>query len=260
MTAPRRTSEWNIYHVINRGDGKKVIFEDSEDNMCFLDKIQEAFEACNVSLLSWCLMSNHFHLLVHGSMEAVSRAMQWAQGDYAKIFNARHGHVGHVFQRRFKSEPVHSEAYLATVVRYIHANPVQAHLCATCADYPWSSYREYVPGPMLSGYCKTLCATGLVKSAFGSLADFEQFHAQKSRPDECMDIDADRPEATRMTDDEARKRAEHLLGQVNLGNLAQLPKPERDAAVALLKADGISSRQIQRLTGIGLKLIRNAGT
>ncbi len=118
---------------------KCIIFEDDADREMPLHLPRKNAKDASVQIFVWCLMDNHHHVLAHGDMKDISSMMLKCNSRYARYFNARHGRVGHLFQERFGSEPVETEEYLLTVMRYIHQNPVKARLSTSC-DYPWSSY------------------------------------------------------------------------------------------------------------------------
>ena len=168
MRIPRVQSTADIYHVIARGTGRQIIFEDDDDRQRFLMYLSAALRDAGAELLAWCLMENHVHLLIHAPLPDLSAAMRRVCGTYALRFNAKTGRVGHLFQDRFKSEAVSDDAYLMTVVRYIHENPAKAGVGAVDA-YPWSSYREYVGAPVL-------CTTDFVLEVFGGVDNFAAFH------------------------------------------------------------------------------------
>ena len=192
-------------------------------------------------------MGNHFHLLVQGSKEDLAKCMQRVCSVYARRFNAKTGHVGHLFQDRFKSEPVNDDAYLLTVVRYIHMNPERSGL-APMETYEWSSYREYL-GRL------GICNTDFVLDMFGGLKHFLIFHAEERECD-CQLADNEKP--VYISDDDMRKAAQSLLGSVSLGAVMRLPRAERDSSLRILKAANLPVRKIELLTGVGRNTIYRA--
>lgn len=248
---PRTQSEFNVYHVIVRGVGKQLIFEDDRDRRRFLDLLEFATSELCVPILAWCLMGNHVHLLMQAQIESVSKCVQCLTGTYAQIFNLRHERSGHLFQGRFKSEPVDTERYLLAVVRYIHFNPEKAAV-ASHDSYVWSSYGEYVSR---RGALR-LCKTDLVLGLCGGVKGFEEYHLTCPQDAGCMDIESVRSKTRAMPDDEALVRAEHVLGGKRTASLKALGKKERDAALLLLLEEGLSIRQIERLTGISRGIIQ----
>lgn len=140
----RKVSSTKVYHVMVRGNEKKDIFLDDADRVKFLDTLRNKKLESEYRLLAYCLMGNHVHLLVKEEGQTIARVMRRINVSYALYFNQRYSRTGHVFQDRYKSEPVDTEAYLLTVLKYIHHNPVKAGWVTSPANYRWSSYSEYV--------------------------------------------------------------------------------------------------------------------
>ena len=243
---PRRPAESDIYHVVIRGVGRQIIFEDDADRRCFLAVLREEMGDREGALLAWCLMDNHVHLLMRMALAELSDLMRVLDSTYALIFNKRHDRTGHLFQDRFMSEPVESDSYLLTVVRYIHRNPVEAGMSRGC-DYRWSSYRAYLGGSDESGV--TSCE--LVLEMFGSDESFVRFHDAPGGP-RCLDLG----DATRPTSSEAaRSVAARALGDLRVEEISALPRPQRNAAIRTLRSAQLSVRQIERLTGVSRGVI-----
>ena len=125
MSKSRAKSESNIYHVMARGDGRQIVFENDKDRKLFLALLRKQ-KAAGCTYFAWCLMDNHFHLVVQASLPVLSLMMQQIMSQYATSFNTRHQHTGHVFNQRFKSEPINDDSYFLTVVRYVHQKPNQS--------------------------------------------------------------------------------------------------------------------------------------
>ena len=132
------------YHVMNRGNARNNIFLIDDDYGMFLALLDESCSFFNVKILSYCLMSNHYHLLVYTPKGNLSRFMRHVGGVYTQRFNKVHKKDGHLFRGRFKAVLVQEDAYLTHLVRYIHLNPVQANLTQDPKDYPWSSHNHYL--------------------------------------------------------------------------------------------------------------------
>lgn len=133
-----------IYHVTSRGVRKSDVYRDELDRQCFLDLLAEVTERTSWLCHSYCLMTNHYHLLVRTLRPDISRAMFLLNGRFARRFNERHGFEGHVFERRFAAELIEDERHVFNTMRYIELNPVRAGICTSPADWPWSSYRAAV--------------------------------------------------------------------------------------------------------------------
>jgi putative transposase len=141
-----------IYHVMNRGDRREKIFADDEDRHRFLKTLSEACEKTGWQVHAYCLMSNHFHLVVETPQPNLVAGMKWLLGAYTSRFNRRHREFGHVFSGRYKSLIVDGSGsvYLKSVCDYVHLNPVRARLLRpekSLESYVWSSYHQYLKAP-----------------------------------------------------------------------------------------------------------------
>lgn len=138
-----------IYHVMNRGDQGEDIFFDNEDRRKFLRTLGEACIKADWQVHAYCLMKNHFHLVLETPKPTLVDGMKWLLGVYTQRFNARHQKWGHLFAGRYKSLIVDGsdDHYLRTVCDYVHLNPARAHLLkrgASLESFPWSSFTEYL--------------------------------------------------------------------------------------------------------------------
>jgi REP element-mobilizing transposase RayT len=134
-----------------RGNRKQPIFLADGDHVLFLERCRKVFVRRSWIVHSYCLMPNHYHLVLETPSADLSAGMQEINGAYAQWFNRNHGFVGHVFQGRFKAVIVESDGHLLHLTRYIATNPSRAGLCSTPALWPWSSYTNLVsdaPGPL----------------------------------------------------------------------------------------------------------------
>ena len=141
-----------IYHVMSRGDRQESIFWDEEDRRRFLKTLGEACEKAGWQVHAYCLMGNHFHLVLETPQPTLVAGMKWFLGTYTQRFNARHRLRGHLFAGRYKSLLVDGsdDMYLRVVCDYVHLNPVRAGLIAAdgkLVDYAWSSFPEYLKEP-----------------------------------------------------------------------------------------------------------------
>jgi REP element-mobilizing transposase RayT len=145
MTRPLRIEFGGaIYHVTSRGDRREAIFVTDADRHQWLDLLGEVCERFNWRCHSYCLMDNHYHLLVETVEGNLSAGMRQLNGVYTQRHNRAHGRVGHVFQGRFKAIIVQRDSYLLELARYVVLNPVRAGICASPGKWPWSSYRSTV--------------------------------------------------------------------------------------------------------------------
>lgn len=132
-----------IYHIIARGNERKNIFVDDEDRNKFIQILIDKKKKNEYILYAYCLMGNHLHLLIKEERDSMSRTMKRINDSYAYYFNKKYNRIGHVFQDRFKSEPVENDRYLISLIQYIHNNPVKAEIVNQPHQYKWSSYSLY---------------------------------------------------------------------------------------------------------------------
>jgi putative transposase len=132
------------YHVINRGNAGEDIFATDRDREKFFEYLATAVERFSLIIHTYCLMTNHYHLLIETPQPNLSTAIQWLNISYAAYYNKKHQRRGHLFQGRFKSILVDADEYLKHLSRYIHLNPVRAKIVTTPGEYPWSSYSAFI--------------------------------------------------------------------------------------------------------------------
>jgi putative transposase len=130
-----------VHHVTARGDGQKAIYMDDTDRRVFLACLRKATERFSWRCLSFCLMDNHYHLLVRTPLANLSDGMRQLNGTYAQRFNRRCKRRGSVFQDRFHDVLVQRDEHMLELARYIALNPVRAGICQQPEDWPWSSHR-----------------------------------------------------------------------------------------------------------------------
>jgi putative transposase len=138
---PRPLFAGGVYHVFNRGVAQLPIYLDTRDRVGFLDLLADVVERGSWKCLAYCLMGNHFHLLVDTPNADLDRGMQRLQGVYAQHFNRRYEREGHLFHRRYGANALAADDLVRYVARYIVRNPVRAGICRNPGDWPWSSHR-----------------------------------------------------------------------------------------------------------------------
>lgn len=129
-----------IYHVTSRGDRREAIYEDDGDRSRWLGTLGKVCDRFNWRVHAYCLMDNHYHLVVETIEGNLSKGMRQLNGVYTQYYNRRHERSGHVFQGRYKAVHVDKEPYLLELSRYVVLNPVRARMVKDVGDWPWSSY------------------------------------------------------------------------------------------------------------------------
>ena len=241
---PRVFSNTGYYHIVFRGIGKQILFEDTADYRHYLHTLRRFQQENSFELIAYCLMENHIHLLVHVESD-LDKAMKQISVSYAYYFNMKYDRSGHLFQDRFLSEPIEDDRYLLAVVRYIHNNPVKAGICRR-DEYLWSSWHEYVG----SG---DLVSPALVLDLVGGIDGFLQFSTNDAS-DEHLDIS----EKRRLSDAQAIRVIRNELHLQSGTLLQKMSRADRDRALHVLKENGLSLRQIERLTGINRGVVLKA--
>lgn len=145
MARPLRIQYKNaFYHVMNRGNGRQLIFCDEKHYQMFLDLLAEAVELWEIRIHAFSLLPNHYHLLIETPLANLSRAMRHINGVYTQRWNRLSCCDGHLFRGRYKAILVEEDAYLVELARYIHLNPVKAGLAAKPENHLWTSHRYYL--------------------------------------------------------------------------------------------------------------------
>ena len=241
----RRNSESGIYHIMLRGINQQQIFEDEEDGFRFLETLSKYKEQCGYEIYAYCLMGNHVHILLKEGKENLTLVLKRIAGSYVYWYNWKYRRCGHLFQDRFKSEPVEDDAYFLTVIRYIHQNPIKAGICKNIDGYKFSSYNEYINKPNLVN----------VDFCLG-IIDKEQFieFNNEFNDDICLDI---RDNDFRLTDDEALKIIWKICKCKSVSDFQKFDKIKRNYYIEKLYKHGVSIRQISRLIGLSRKVVEN---
>lgn len=249
MSAPaRQESETKVYHVVTKGMGGQITFEDDDDRWFFTQRMGKYCSEENAEMYAWCLMTNHVHFLLKAEIGNLSRFVQRLLSSYVYVFNEKHDRSGSLFQKGFWSDPVLTDDRLLATMRYIHQNPLKPKLAYTCGMYRWSSYREYLGNPAITN-------TEFGLAVLGGVRAFEHFHQAFDNPKGFLDVDWKR---RRLSYEQALALAHDALGPESISMIASRPKPERDDALMLLKSLGISNRQISAITGIGCNIVNRA--
>ena len=237
------------YHVIARGIGKQVLFEDNEDYLFFLKMLKKYSSEEAFSVVAFCLMENHVHILMKID-EGMDKIMHKLEMTYALYYNKKYDRTGHLYQDRYRSKPIESDIYLLSAIRYIHNNPVKAGICP--ADrYRWSSWRCY------SGAISSFVDTEYVLRLLGGAEGFLKLSAAA-----CSDEEDDgyfEFESVRLSDNTARSVIRDILHLESGTQIQMMDRKNRDKNLRILRRKGLSIRQIERLTGIPRSIIMRAG-
>nr|WP_285889798.1 transposase [Neobacillus niacini] len=253
----RVKSRSGIYHIMLRGANRQEIFHDDEDCLKFLELMHIYKLKTKVGIYSWCLMSNHVHLLLKEGNEDISATMKRIGVCYVSYYNWKYRTNGHLFQDRFKSENVENLQYLLTVVKYIHQNPVKAGIVKRVDQWRWSSCRHYYG---TQGEGRKLLDSDFIFGMFSgdiilARERFKEFN-EMANQDQCLDYHMD--ERRRLTDEEAREEIKKLLNEneIEIAQVKSLPRLQRNLILKKTKEiKGLTQRQTARILGVSKTLI-----
>lgn len=259
---PRLSSQSGIYHVMLRGVNRQQIFEDEEDYRKFIfilhDMISPKDELKRplpprCALYSYCLMPNHVHLLIQEKEEKLSNTVKQIASRYAMYYNNKYERFGHLFQDRFKSEPVADYSYFLTLIRYIHQNPVAGKLCKNVEDYDWSSWAEYINAPKR---VPTICSVHNVLSRITLDELKEQVHTPLPKAQQVLEFDRYRGIAP------TEAVIDFLKSTYNMNDpkdLQTYQKEQRDEILQAALEFGAGINQLSILTSISKYIVSRAG-
>ena len=244
----RKQSKSGIYHVMLRGINRQDLFHNDDDMQRMISVLSESIEISGVRLHGYCLMTNHVHLLAQTGedfdSETLPQFIKRIAVRYAMYYNKKNNRVGPLFQDRYRSEAVETDAYFLTVLRYIHRNPVKAGITKTPSEYIWSSYGNYIGK---SGFVYTDMADSMLGETFESYMEVDGT--------QCLDVDED---IHKLTDAELSIIVEDTL-KIPMSAIVSLDRAVRNDALRLITAiKGSTYRQISRLTGLSIGLISAA--
>jgi REP element-mobilizing transposase RayT len=173
-----------FYHVTSRGNERKVIFKSKKDREKFLSYLESAVTRYGAVIHTWCLMDNHYHLLVETPRGNLSQIMRHINGAYTTYFNIKRQRSGHLFQGRYKAILVEADAYALELSRYIHLNPVRANMVDKPEDYTWSSYGNYIAQNRVPDWLDTTFILGYFKTETSSVHEmYRQFVEDSCKKD-----------------------------------------------------------------------------
>lgn len=256
----RNKAATGIYHVLMRGINRQVIFEDTEDYQYFMAVLERVgFQTDdeglrvgqNCTYYAYCLMSNHFHLLIREREEKISLTLKRIANAYVYYYNRKYQRSGHLFKERFRSEPVDNLDYFKTLLRYIHQDPVRVGLVARAEDYPYSSWGEY------SGKVFPLARLCHVEAVLRRVS-FDEIQKMVCAPlpekTDILDIDRE-VNRHQLSDEQVKQLLTQYSGAMNTSQFQQLERSRQVMAIRALREQGASIRQLERLTGLSRGLI-----
>ncbi len=250
---PRTFAYSQIYHVILKGIDGHDIFYDNKDKDFFLKQILTTKQSFNYIVYSYCLMSNHVHLVIKCKNELLSKAIQSLQIRYVSYFNKKYERTGHLFQGRFKSKAVETQKYFLELCRYVHRNPEKAGIELT-QKYEWSSYKEYI------GKAKIIDKNVLLNYFNNNLNDFIYYTIGMTDVDDIEDF-VEYEIINKFTD---AQLASIIMKKFNLSSIGQINLFFKNREPAFLKEDlkkitsinGTNITQIARVIRINRNLIQ----
>ncbi len=230
-----------------RGVNRQQIFYDEEDFMHLQHLLAQYKTVCGYKLFAYCIMGNHIHFLLKTGKEPLEIVFKRLGTAFVYWYNAKYERVGHLFQDRFRCEPVENESYFYVVLRYILRNPVAAGLCRFPEEYPYSSARAYIKGE------GGITDTEEVLHRFGR-EELQSYLAQDNE-DQCMEMEE--VIKKRVTDSAAREQILQEFGTITPSAGCAKNRQAFSMSIKKLHDQGISIRQISRLTGLSKRIIEN---
>ena len=244
--AARIISDSGYYHVMLRKIDRQLLFKDAQDYEKFRSVFNENRSIYGIKMTAWCMMPNHVHLLIKDPNNSISNFFKAFGTSFVYWYNRKYNRTGHLFQDRFRSEPIEDSSYLLKAIRYIHMNPVKAGICAMPEEYHYSSYAYYFQSGRYSPEDELF---GLI-----SLSDFEKFHLEKNEDIFLEDGD---DKMDRITDEEARRILKITFHCDDFSHLKELSPDQTKALFHMLQKRGASYSQLTRLSGFSVKEIQS---
>jgi len=237
-----------------RGNERKKIFLDDGDHERFMDILLKKKNETQLLIYAYCLMDNHIHLVVRDDQNEISKIMKGIATSYAMFINVKYNRVGHVFQDRFKSEPIEDERYLMSVIRYVHNNPVKAKIVEKPDLYEWSSYRSYV-SPEETAIAEVRYILGMIGGNLNeAIQEFKRFSNEQ---DEAEYIDED--DEMIKTLEDGRIYLEEYLARKWPGATREAIHEDRamrnEVILELRTNTGLSIRKIAELLNVSRRVV-----
>ncbi|PFG17977.1 REP element-mobilizing transposase RayT [Propionicimonas paludicola] len=241
----RKLSESGIHHVMMRGVNRCAIFLEEADYRRFLEVLSVAVRLSGCHVLAYCLMPNHVHLVLRTGEEQIGQVIKRVGVRYVGWFNLKYSRVGHLFQDRFRSEPVDSDAYLLVLLRYVWNNPVEAGIVGRAEDYPWSSRRHW-----------ELVRCVVDHAELERLIPADELNELGAEPSLSLGPRHRSGRRPRIADDDAQLLLVRVCGAADMHEFARLAAPAQRRAIRELFDRSVSYRQLAHLTGLSVTQVR----
>ena len=240
----RRASDTGIYHVLQRGINQQRVFEQAEDYIHFLDCLCEVKKISGFTMYAYCLMGNHTHLLLKEGEEPLSMIFRRLGARYVPWFNKKYERSGHLFQDRYKSEPVETDEHFLSAVVYIYQNPVKAGICLLPSEYEWGSRRFLGKENGLIDLVELTAIT--------PIADI------KRKEKELIDNKMLEPMVASRnvySDKEVVLMMHQFSGVQNASEFQKMPESEQRLLISMMRKELVPIRQVARVTGVSKGIV-----
>lgn len=250
----RKESKTGYYHVIMRGNNRNWIFSRVHYKLEFLNLLKKQEEDGLIEIAAWCIMDNHVHIILKADIKKMSLAIKKINIKFAMKYNQKEKTIGHVFQDRFKSEPIETDKYLLQVLRYVHNNPVKAKMVKSIKEYKWSSYNSYFSNKEIKQYKQI----SFILSYFdNNMKQFTKFHLETDN-NEYLEIKED---LEKSRNENAQSIISSYCNEKGVTNLKQIKYSERyinEIIENLIRRSRLSLRSIASFLEIPYSMVQQA--
>lgn len=252
---PRRAREESptgMYHVYSRGTGKQNIYESKSDYIAFLDSLYQVKIKYDLEIHGYCLMPNHFHvLMVQRELSNISAAMHRLLTYYSGRFNYIYDRSGVLFGNRYGSVPVVNYSHYVNLIKYMHYNPVKAEICGQPSDYPWSSFSEII---FQKGFCLT--DREMTLKMYNNDMDKAKIRFLKHH-ENAFTLPDIMFESGSLSMEKKVYLLEHVFTDIQVKNIASMCTEDRNAKIIEMRKElKLTVSQIERLTGISRTIVK----
>ncbi|MBQ2897419.1 MAG: transposase [Clostridia bacterium] len=245
---PRVLSETGLYHIIFRGINHQNLFEDNQDYEKLLEIIEIIKKDEKFEIYAYCLMTNHVHMFIkEQNMGDIKKIVHKILTRYVAWYNHKYKRSGSLIGNRYKSEPIEDDVYYLSLIRYIHQNPVKAGIVKCIDEYKWSSYNDYIK--LSQKLINIKFALDMLSGDRSlALALFKELHNLVE------EIDFSISNTKKLSDEQLRRKI-YKLTKLQGYEISTKPKSERNEVLSLLRRNGFTIGQLERLTGISRGII-----